>query len=336
MKTAIFALAAAAVVAAEAATAGETLPKQEDFKVTLTGVAVQCADDEEEAAPPKPVDPSARVVVPPGKLALFYLSYDFPTNVQSRLFLGPNFKEAVLVENPFGTSGSGLVSGKGRCAKVVILGAGGAEPYEKPLLLKSVRITGEIEAGEDAPRNDSFFIRDFPVNVLYANDPASDGSDAVALEPEPAPKPDPTLGVVPAEKAKAKMSSTPEGFTDDLDEAFSKAKAEGKLVYACFSGSDWCGWCKALEREVLSKKAFTDAVKDDFVLVFIDSPSNKKLLSERARAENPKLVKKYKIEGFPTALVFDGDGKKLGETGYRPGGPEAYAKHLKEFNAKKD
>lgn len=124
-------------------------------------------------------------------------------------------------------------------------------------------------------------------------------------------------------------SSTPAGFTDNLDEALASAKASGKYVYVCFSGSDWCGWCKKLESEVLSKPAFVPAVEKDYELVYIDMPQNKALLSERAKEENPKLVKKYEVRGFPTVLILDGDGKTVSQTGYRAGGPEKYAKHLK-------
>ena len=124
-------------------------------------------------------------------------------------------------------------------------------------------------------------------------------------------------------------TSTPKGFTDNLDEALATAKAEGKYVYACFSGSDWCGWCKRLEGEVLSKPEFVPAVEKDYVLVYIDMPNDKNLLSERAKTENPKLVKKYAVRGFPTVLILDGEGKTVSQTGYRAGGPEKYAKHLR-------
>ena len=133
---------------------------------------------------------------------------------------------------------------------------------------------------------------------------------------------------------KTDATSTPAGFTDNLDEALAKAKAEGKLIYACFSGSDWCYWCKKLEEEVLSDPLFVAGVMDDYVLVFIDSPQNKSLLSNRAKAENEKLTQKYGIRGFPTALILDGDGKKVGETGYRRGGAAEYVKHLKSFRKK--
>jgi len=330
MNACMFSLAAAALVASTSLAAE---PKVEDFKVKLTGVAVMPADDDADVKE-KVLPPQTRIVVQPGNLAVFYLEYSFPTNVKSRMFLAPNFDEGVLGENPFGTSASGLVSGSGKTTKIVLLGAGGNEPYEKDLLLKSVRISGELESEEGAPRNNSFFICDAPVDVLFANKADSDGKDAVVLPPRSAPKPDPKLGVVPYDRNAKPKSSTPKGFTDNLDEALAKAKAEGKLVYACFSGSDWCGWCKKLEGEVFAKPEFLPAVEKDYVLVFIDTPRNKGVLSERAKKENPKLVKKYGIRGFPTALILDGDGKKVGETGYRKGGAKAYAEHLLSIGKK--
>ena len=290
-----------------------------DFKVRLAEVGVMSASDD-DVEKPKMLPTNARIVVPPGKLAVFHLTYDFPVDVKSRLFLEPNFKESELDEDPFGTSGSGLLSGKGSITKIIILGAGGAEPYKQALLLKSVRISGEIESAKGAPRNNSFFICDIPVNVLFANK-EEDGKKAKVLEPEPSPAPDPKLGIVDSVSVVKAKSSTPRGFTDNLDEALAKAKAEGKLVYACFSGSDWCYWCKKLEKE-------------DYVLVFIDSPENQALLSDHAKAENEKLTKKYGIRGFPTALILDGDGNRIGKTGYRQGGAAEYVKHLMSFRKK--
>ena len=303
--TAILATVSCTIVSAQAVDAAH---KVSDFQVKLTGVAVASAELDDEKVTPLP--PETHIVVSPGKLAMFFLEYDFPPDVKSHLFLGANFPKADTNENPFGSSGSRLYSGKGKLQRVLIIMP---DDYGKPILLQSVRVSGEIEAGEDAPRNNSFFIRDFPVHVLFAKEKDKDSTEMNVLEPSPAPQPDPTLGVIPADQVKRakKTSSTPFGFTDNLDEALAKAKADGKLVYACFSGSDWCGWCMKLEKEVLSQPAFLGGVTNDFLLVFIDLPENQKLLSKHAKTANKGLVKKYRIEGFPTALILDGDGKKL-------------------------
>ena len=124
-------------------------------------------------------------------------------------------------------------------------------------------------------------------------------------------------------------TSTPEGFTDDLEAAISASKTSGKTVYAVFSGSDWCYWCKVLEQGYLSKKDFVKEASKKFELVFIDTPRDKSRLSDKAREKNPGLVKKYGIRGFPTVMFISQDG--TGTKASRPAkdeSPKNYAKKL--------
>ncbi len=122
--------------------------------------------------------------------------------------------------------------------------------------------------------------------------------------------------------------STPAGFTDNLPAALEKAKAENKSVFMVCSGSDWCGWCKKLEAEVLSDPAFVPAVQDVFELVYIDIPQDKSLLSEWGKAHNEAVCAQYKVQGFPTCYILDAEGKVLTRLGYDEGGGAAYAKNL--------
>jgi len=142
-----------------------------------------------------------------------------------------------------------------------------------------------------------------------------------------------SLAAAVATMATIAATSTPKGFTDDLDAALAEAKTSGKFVYACFSGSDWCGWCKKLEKEVFSDKEcdFVGSLKNDYIFVFIDNPRDKSLLSEKAKEMNPKQTEKYKVQGFPTALILTGDGKEVEQTGYRRGGAKEYVKFLQEL-----
>lgn len=124
-------------------------------------------------------------------------------------------------------------------------------------------------------------------------------------------------------------TSTPEGFTDDLDAAIAASKKSGKTVYAVFSGSDWCYWCKVLDEGYLSKKDFVKEASKKLELVFIDRPKDKSRLSESAQKNNPALLKKYAIRGFPTVMFIAADG--TGEKAPRPGkgmSPKDYAKQL--------
>ena len=57
------------------------------------------------------------------------------------------------------------------------------------------------------------------------------------------------------------------GWEDNYEKAMAKAKAEKKMVLLDFTGSDWCGWCIKLDKEVFSKKEFKDYAKENLVLV---------------------------------------------------------------------
>ena len=123
-------------------------------------------------------------------------------------------------------------------------------------------------------------------------------------------------------------TSTPAGWIDDYDTALKRAADEEKLIVANFSGSDWCGWCKRLDSEVFNTDDFRKGATNRYVLLMVDSPRDRSLLSPKAREQNPKLVEKYGIRGFPTVLILDAKGKTVNELGYRRGGPENYLKAL--------
>lgn len=113
----------------------------------------------------------------------------------------------------------------------------------------------------------------------------------------------------------------------DFKAAQAKAKAEKKLLLLDFTGSDWCGWCIRLDQEVFNTEAFRSEAPKHFVLVQLDFPQGKEL-PEALAAQNAKLADQYSVQGYPTILLLDADGALVARTGYRPGGEEAYLKHL--------
>jgi thioredoxin-related protein len=120
-------------------------------------------------------------------------------------------------------------------------------------------------------------------------------------------------------------------WTTDFAAAKAKAKSENKLLFVDFTGSDWCGWCKKLVAEVFSKDEFKTEAPKKFVLVELDYPTPAKKQSDEVKKQNKELAKQYKIQGYPTILVMEADGKVIAHTGYRPGGPKDYVKHLEGF-----
>lgn len=119
----------------------------------------------------------------------------------------------------------------------------------------------------------------------------------------------------------------------DLKEAKKQAAEKQVPILADFSGSDWCGWCKKLDKEVFSQAAFQDYAHTNLVLLLVDFPRSTPQ-PERVVKQNQALQERFQIEGFPTVLLLDADGKETARTGYQPGGAEAYVKHLRDLQAK--
>jgi protein disulfide-isomerase len=122
-------------------------------------------------------------------------------------------------------------------------------------------------------------------------------------------------------------------WMQDFDKAEALAKKTGKVLLIDFGGSDWCPWCVKLDREVFNQKAFKEYARTNLVLMLADFPRQKEI-GAKLKMQNQKLSERFGIEGFPTVLLFNPNGKQIGKTGYQQGGAEAYVKHLKEIIAK--
>lgn len=126
------------------------------------------------------------------------------------------------------------------------------------------------------------------------------------------------------------QSSDNLSWNENLEKAIEQAKKENKAVLVNFTGSDWCIWCKRLSAEVFQQKEFEAYAKDNLVLVMLDFPKDIQQ-SQQTKEYNNKLAQKYGIQGFPTILLIDGQGKLVAQTGYQPGGAAKYVEHLKSY-----
>jgi protein disulfide-isomerase len=123
------------------------------------------------------------------------------------------------------------------------------------------------------------------------------------------------------------------GWGDNYEKAIAQAKAEKKMVVLDFTGSDWCSWCIKLDKEVFSKDEFKAYAKDNLVLMEVDFPQTKPQ-SPELKAQNAKLQKKHGILGYPTIIVLNSEGKKVGQLGYEEGGPKNFIAKLEALKGK--
>ncbi|MDD2332582.1 MAG: thioredoxin family protein [Candidatus Cloacimonetes bacterium] len=119
-------------------------------------------------------------------------------------------------------------------------------------------------------------------------------------------------------------------WIEDYDKALQYAKELSRPILANFTGSDWCGWCIKLKGEVFDKPAFQDYAKSKLVLLKLDFPKDI-VQTDALKDQNRKLQSKFGIEGYPTIILIDAEGKEIARTGYQPGGDTAYVEHLKQL-----
>ena len=114
-----------------------------------------------------------------------------------------------------------------------------------------------------------------------------------------------------------------EGWLTSHDDAVAQAEATGKPILVDFTGSDWCGWCIKLDKEVFSTSAFKEWAGENVILLVLDFPRSKSQ-SAKLKQQNQRLQQKYGVRGYPTILFLDEKGGVIGRSGYRRGGAEAW------------
>lgn len=128
--------------------------------------------------------------------------------------------------------------------------------------------------------------------------------------------------------ALAGKSAQATDWETDFDKASSNAVKNGHYMLLDFTGSDWCGWCMKLDKEVFTQKDFNNFAKTNLICVQLDFPRQKKL-NKKQKEQNDKLAAKYGIRGYPTVLILSPEGELVATTGYQEGGAKKYVESLK-------
>ena len=129
-----------------------------------------------------------------------------------------------------------------------------------------------------------------------------------------------------------------EGWIADFPEAFEQSVNTGKPILANFTGSDWCGWCIRLKREVFNFPEFKKWTDDNVVLVELDFPRRKKL-PENIMRQNRELANVFAVRGYPTVWIVKPEiienskvnFLKMGTLGYVAGGPKNWIAKANNF-----
>ncbi|MFZ1806041.1 MAG: thioredoxin family protein [Cyclobacteriaceae bacterium] len=122
-------------------------------------------------------------------------------------------------------------------------------------------------------------------------------------------------------------------WQSNFDIAKAEAKRDNKPIILNFSGSDWCGPCIKMTRDVFDKDTFVNYANSHLVMVRADFPRAKKnQLDPKQTAHNEVLAEKYNPQGkFPLTLLLDVNGKVLKTwDGFKSGTPEDFIEQINQ------
>lgn len=99
----------------------------------------------------------------------------------------------------------------------------------------------------------------------------------------------------------------------DFTTAKKIAKEKNELILLNFSGSDWCGPCIRMHKEIFGDANFLKMASSNIVMVNADFPRSKKnQLPAEQKKQNETLAEAYNPKGnFPFTVLMDASGKVI-------------------------
>ena len=123
-----------------------------------------------------------------------------------------------------------------------------------------------------------------------------------------------TLALALVVLTPAHAASTWKGWDAGLAEAGKTGRPVLVDVY-----TDWCGWCKRMDREVYSRADVQGYLAKRFVVVKLNAESNESASFEGKSYTSRTLAARFGVTGYPTTIFLSGKGAHLGNVpGYVP------------------
>lgn len=95
--------------------------------------------------------------------------------------------------------------------------------------------------------------------------------------------------------------------------------------------TDWCGWCKKMDKTTFSDEKVVEYVNENFYAVKLKADSNDKVTFKGREFSKGELARALQVTGYPTVVFFDESfGRFQPVSGFRPA--EDFLNILEAFN----
>ncbi len=95
-------------------------------------------------------------------------------------------------------------------------------------------------------------------------------------------------------------------FTQGVKEAASTNKKVLIDVY-----TDWCGWCKRMDKDTYSDKSVRSYLNQEYVLVKLNAESNNTEMIDTMSVTDAQLASAFGVSGYPTTVFLTSDGQPI-------------------------
>lgn len=137
------------------------------------------------------------------------------------------------------------------------------------------------------------------------------------------------FGVAWAGNAEKKVAKEPAPVQPEwlsYGEALERAAAEDKHIIIDFY-TNWCGWCKRMDRDTYGNASVVEMLGDNFVIAKINAESPRKFPVGEKQLSGVDIARQYGVRQFPMTWFVKPDGERLGaRAGYI--GPNDFMKLL--------
>lgn len=106
------------------------------------------------------------------------------------------------------------------------------------------------------------------------------------------------------------QTNTAELSWKSFDEGIALAKSQNKKMLIDVY-TDWCVWCKKMDKEVYTDAKVKEILNTKFVLVKLNAESDKQLTYRGNKLSETEFAQAIGATGYPTTAFFGSDGKPI-------------------------
>jgi len=95
-------------------------------------------------------------------------------------------------------------------------------------------------------------------------------------------------------------------ITDGMKQA---STAKKKMLVDVYT--DWCGWCKKMEKDTYGDDCVKNYLAQNYVLIRLNAESDSKETVGNEEVTQADIASAFRVDGYPTTVFLTADGQRI-------------------------